>query len=158
MRHLATLGLGAVLVVWACSDSPTEGGEGPVAFETVLKTNLSRSEEARLFPILDAAAWASAWAEIRAAAPPLPQVDFSTGMLLLAGGTFRSQACGREEIDVRSVVARGGRLEVEVRETAPGENCVCLQVLTAGPVHVVRLARRVDPVDLRYRLVRQDCE
>jgi hypothetical protein len=157
MRHLPPWAFLVVMLAWGCSDSPTEADAGEVAFETVLKTAGSLSVEPRLFAIRDAAGWDSAWAEIAGTAPPLPPVDFSTQMLLLATGTFRTERCGREEIDVLSVVARGGRLEVRVRETAPGRDCICLQVVTAGPVHAVRLARSAGPVELLYRLERWDC-
>jgi PrcB C-terminal len=147
LRLLMTATL-AILAL-ACDDSPTAPGDAPIAFETVVATSSSGFVAPRREVIRDAEQWARAWDLLHArqgSVPPLPDVDFTRRMLVLAAMGSRNTGCF--QVEVTAINLRRGAVEVEVMERAPTASCICTEALTE-PVHVVSL----DRVELDARFV-----
>lgn len=94
----------------------------------------------------DAEEWAEIWHRITehlTPQPPVPVVDFSTEMVVVAAMGSRPSGGYRIVIDEAGEV--DGRVFVVVREISPGRGCMVTAALTA-PVAVVRIPRRAAPV------------
>jgi hypothetical protein len=102
-------------------------------------------------------AWAEAWARLNASTapvPPVPEVDFSREMVVLAAlGTRRT---GGHAASISGATLDGDTLRVEVRETAPGQGCMTTQALTY-PVAVARVARHDGAVAFDDQVAARDC-
>lgn len=123
---------------------------------TVLNSGIP---DRRRVVIRTATEWAALWNEVTAnvsPAPPVPEIDFGSEMLLVASmGTQRS---GGHTIGIDSVyLAGGGIIHAVVRETSPADSCVVTAALTA-PVTAVRMARSSVPVEFRTRSTVHSCE
>jgi hypothetical protein len=107
--------------------------------------------------IRDPATWERTWRALVAAvqpAPPVPAVDFTRDMVVLAAmGTRRS---GGFVIDVEGVYDGGGRVYAAVLETSPGAGCAVTLAITT-PVAAVRVPRRDGPVTFVERSRTVDC-
>lgn len=139
-RALARFALGAFCVLLLACDksSPTAPG-GSVGFETVLKKTLLGAAPLHLqdqVPIRDRATWQAAWTELHRQSgriPPLPEINFSRDVIVLALGPG---CCGGVEI----VTAEFRNSDLVVSAVAKvSTNTVCV----AGDfsVHIVRLRR-----------------
>lgn len=84
--------------------------------------------------------WNALWDGAGQFAPPVPDVDFSQEMLVVAAlGTKRT---GGYNIILESAQETdGGSVEVQVRSSSPGSSCVVTQAITA-PLDVARMAKR----------------
>jgi len=101
----------------------------------------SRIEDRRRLLIDDETAWAEFWAEFHGAVtpmPPLPQVDFSTHVIVAA--TMGQRSSGGFSIEVADVYEADGTLYPVVVEVSPGPSCVATTVITA-PAVAVRVER-----------------
>jgi hypothetical protein len=141
--RLATTGfvLGSLLLVFLACDSTTTEPEISVGFQTVLKAALPG--ESPSLPeqeaIRDRATWQAAWTELHHGnPPPLPEIDFSREMVILALGPG---CCS--EVEIFSVLHERGELVVSLR-VKESSNTVC--ALPDFTVHAVRLPRIDDPV------------
>ncbi len=88
--------------------------------------------EARRMVIQDANAWAEFWSELGVG--DRPAVDFTRDIVIAVAAGERPS--GGHEIAVSRVTQANGELRVEVRETAPGPNCLSTSNLTQ-PVDVI---------------------
>jgi len=107
--------------------------------------------------IEDASAWERAWQTLWSRAsptPPLPEVDFSRHVVLLAAMGQRSS--GGHSVFLDGIVQRDGFAEVVVRENAPGPRCGTFDALTQ-PVDVARMPRINQPVRFRVERGVTDC-
>jgi hypothetical protein len=141
-EKVAALALAGVAVVASCARAGPGGPAGTAQpLETLLAEPYSGLAEARREVLRDEAGWARVWAEIHAGVtpePPLPQVDFTSHMLVaVALGTRPSGGYG---VKVASVTVRGEQLLVSVVETCPARGARVITSLTQ-PVAVVRLPR-----------------
>ena len=128
------------LAFLACDNgSPTEPATA-VELQTVLKaTLLGSAAEPHGREVRDAATWQATWSELHgASAPPLPPVDFSREMVLVAIGPG---CCGSVEI---SSVERGGRELVAHGLSRASTDTLCFAADFS--VHVVKLSRFELPV------------
>ncbi|MFL5542199.1 MAG: protease complex subunit PrcB family protein [Longimicrobiaceae bacterium] len=90
--------------------------------------------------------WAALWSDITrnyVSPQPLPQVDFGTDMLLVAGMGIRTST--GYSIEIASVHATPGGLAATVVHHLPGNGCVAGMAETE-PVHVVSVPRQDGPV------------
>jgi protease stability complex PrcB-like protein len=124
-------------------------GSGPLTEQSGM------TDSARLV-IRDASVWAETWARISTVrpAPPLPAVDFTREMVIVAAlGTRPSGGYG---IVVESASRENGSLYVAIRSESPGTSCLSSAVLTA-PVDVARVPRSDEQVQFRERSVTRSC-
>jgi hypothetical protein len=136
----------AVLLAACSSGGPTPGAETSQAVVTridstavVLATSHGVGDPTRAV-IRDSTAWEAFWTEAHALMepmPPIPAVDFTSSMLLVAALGTRSSGGHRVTIDS---VARGATLRVFVTAVAPGPDCMTTLSIT-WPVQVVRVPR-----------------
>jgi hypothetical protein len=119
---------------------------GPHSF-----TYSSGITEPRRAVIRDEAAWRTAWAEIWARTgptpPPLPAIDFTRDMVVLAALGQRNS--GGYSITVDSASRAAGGIVVWVTKLTPG-TCGTLAALTQ-PVDVVSITRMAGSVEYRER-------
>jgi hypothetical protein len=147
-RAMIGVGLGSILLIFlACDSSPTEPSGGSFEFQTVLKTSLPgglpdiQGREV----VRDRGAWQAMWAELRRGAPaPLPEVDFSREMVVVAVGP----GCGGQ-VTISSIVREGGELVVNGQATSCG-NTLC--IIADFATHIVRLPRSAAPVRLNVKV------
>lgn len=155
--HRRTLTLSLLLglaAVTACDDSTdprdSDGPQDAVPEAAVqmeaqpideATTTQSLIEDRRRLLIDDEAEWADFWAEFNGAVqpmPPLPEVDFSTHVIVAA--TMGQQSSGGYSIEVTDVYAEDGTIYPIVLEVSPGPSCVVPTVISA-PAVAVRVER-----------------
>lgn len=127
------------------------GGATPFAYYSGL-------DDSARFVVRDAASWRARWDAINREmqpAPPVPAVDFSREMVVVAA--LGRRPSGGWSIVVDSAVWRGDAVEVFVRQLAPGRGCFTTAAISS-PVDVVRVPRRDAPVRFREQVVREDCD
>lgn len=141
--HPRFLALFTVLVLAAaCDDSPSEPGDEPLSFQTIVLASSSGFSSPGQQVIRDgddlAQVWDTLWAG-HSPLPPLPAIDFDRQMAVLAAMGTGHNGCHRVEV-TRAMRKAEGSLEVEVSEFEPGPACNCTQQITQ-PAHVVKLDR-----------------
>lgn len=107
--------------------------------------------------IRDGDAWRELWKEFTSRqkpAPPLPEIDFSREMLIVAAMGERNM--GGFQIIVDGVYERDKKLEVVVKSTSPGKNCMLTQAFTQ-PVDIVRVKKSDHSVVFREINVINEC-
>lgn len=146
-RFFSAVVLLPFLALGCTDDSPT-GPDSPVAFETIVQTSTSGLTEAGQQVVRNQADWARVWDGLYANAspkPPLPHVDFSQEIVLVAAMGARPDSC--YAIEVADVSLRNGRLIVRIEQTHT-VGCACLQFVT-HPVHVVRVRVVLPGIDFQ---------
>lgn len=101
--------------------------------------------------------WRSAWLRIWGGAPstpPLPEIDFSRELLVVAARGDVSSS-GFEVLVDRATVERE-RLVVRIRSISPGWTCGVYWVVTQ-PVDVARISRTVLPIEFEERSEQRTC-
>lgn len=104
-------------------------------------TTQSLIEDRRRLLIDDEAEWTDFWSEFNGAIqpmPPLPEVDFSTHLIIAA--TMGQQSSGGFAIEVAEVYEEDGTLYPIIVEVSPGPSCVVPDVISA-PAVAVRVER-----------------
>lgn len=105
----------------------------------------------------DAAAWQGIWNALHGGAPgdAPPAVDFAREMVVLVG--VGQQTSGGHELALLGTsTAADGALVVHARHTAPGPECMTMQVMT-NPAIAVRLPRHAGAVRSDVRRVFSSC-
>lgn len=123
------------------ASGPGEQPSGIVLQPPELSSPYSAFTEPSRLVVRDEAAWAEAWATIHGTVsdpPPLPTVDFTSEMILVAALGPRSS--GGYTVTFSAVAPVGDGLRATVQETAPGPGCVTAAVITS-PVVAVRVPR-----------------
>jgi hypothetical protein len=108
--------------------------------------------------VRDAGAWKSLWAQIyeqRTPVPPVPTVDFSREMLVVAALGERSSGGYGILIDGASI--EGANLTIAVRSISPGGACGVTLAATQ-PVDIARLPRRDGVVRFVERAEVMECK
>lgn len=92
--------------------------------------------------------WQSIWIQIHRGgfAPPLPEVNFSTDMIVVVA--LGAKPTSGYAVTVTAASETGRVVTVETDSVSPGPNCVTLQVITY-PTDVVRMPRRDGEVGFR---------
>ena len=124
----------------------------PYSFEY----NSGLSAPARLV-VRDAGAWQSLWTQIydgRSTVPPLPAVDFSRDMIVVAALGTRSS--GGYSIMIDGASGAGANITIAVRAISPGRTCGVTAALTQ-PVDIARLPRRDGKVSFVERAEVKEC-
>jgi hypothetical protein len=140
----ADLGLGSAHKVERSDFLPKAGAAIP--FERVTADNYSGVTQKKNVVIKDQAAWASLWAEHvagRTPAPALPQVDFTSKMLV---AVFLGHTGDCRTIAIPRVVAGTDSIKVEVDDRPLQTFAVCVAVMTQ-PMQVVAIDRTGIPVE-----------
>jgi hypothetical protein len=107
--------------------------------------------------VRDLQTWQSLWAQIyrrHGAAPPLPTIDFSREMIIVAA--LGSRASGGYGIIIDGASWQGSGIAVTVRSISPGPRCGVTAALTQ-PVDIARMPRRDGEVRFVERAEVSDC-
>jgi len=161
--HIAIAQALAILLLAACGTRPSPSAafsQEPTAvtMEVLAAESYSGIADSRRLVIRDASAWQAVWTEIvgaRTPPPPPPAVDFDRDMIILAA--MEQRGTGGYAIRIDEISVEDGRLNVVVKETAPGPGCPTIQALTA-PVTAVRVPRSDEPVSFTERTETFDCK
>jgi hypothetical protein len=118
--------------------------------------NVSGLQDPLRVVVREPAEFESLWKMAWGAEPsrPLPEVDFSTHMVLAVALGGRST--GGYTIQVAEVLPEGDGLEARVVSTAPGKNCAVTLALTQ-PVDFVSVPVRAGTVRFEESAVVTDC-
>lgn len=152
----------AALLATACAGSGS-AGSGDVQQITRLSEDVPFSgnsgfPDSAAMVIRDSVTWNDAWQRIHSwtsEVPPLPAVDFSSRMVLLAASGTRGS--GGHGIEIRSIASRGDGLVATVRLTAPGQGCFSTMAITE-PVDVVTVPLAEGTVSFEYESLVVDCD
>lgn len=87
--------------------------------------------------------WREFWAEYAGSRAPLPVIDWSTEMVLLAAAGSRPEA--GESMRVQRVLPTDGAMHVEIVRRLPGDFC-SPAARESRPFHVVVAPRTIEPV------------
>ncbi len=115
--------------------------------------HMSGLYQERLMVIRDPAEWLGQWRRITARQgdpPPLPAVDFSREMLLMAA--MGPQPSGGRRVAIDRIVEQPGELLAFVRFVSPGLRCGAIAAVTS-PVDIVRIP--ASPANVRWVIERQ---
>jgi hypothetical protein len=109
-------------------------------------TSASGFDQPARLVISDPTTWATAWQQTFKGSlpvPPVPDVDFSREVIVLAA--LGSHSTGGYGILVEGASATDTGTSIEIRSISPGSNCVTTQAFTQ-PVDIARVPRRDGPV------------
>jgi hypothetical protein len=145
MRHrlyLRSLPVALCVFALAACDTPTEPSEN-LPITRISQGTFSRFDTPQRRVVTSQAQLLEVWAAIFGGPlelpPPLPSIDFSQEVVIVAAAGTRSS--GGLTIAVESASANAREAVVTVLTTVPGPNCVTLPVVT-NPYDVVRLPAR----------------
>jgi len=155
------VGLIFVLTMVACGASPAGPSQTNLTV-TRLAPNIrmpidSGIEKETLSVIKDQGAWQTLWNSIHAnmsPAPPIPAVDFTKEMILVAAAGQKPSS--GYTMAITSAVEANGEVTVSVDAMSPGSKCVGLTVMTS-PVDLARVTRRDGPVRFNVARRTRDC-
>src|SRR6266498_1127183 len=139
-----------ITVAWstACRKyrSPTTPDSGtPLPQQTLYDYKSSGITVRRNEAIRDAARWQAVWAELHIGSfpvPPVPAVDFSRDMVVLAALGTTQDSCF--SIAVASVVATSSLATVGIEISRFPPNCTC-PPFSVTPAHAVKVRRTDTP-------------
>ncbi len=121
------------------------------SFVQIDRRNWSRIWTDRNVVVRDAASWAALWREHAGDDQPLPQIDFSTTMVL--GVFMGSVESGCYATEITGLARKDGKLIVTRTDTGPRpaggaleDTQACIAAITS-PAHLVRTARSDEPVE-----------
>lgn len=129
-----------VLISVAC-ESPTGPGD-PLPVTRILQGAFSSAETSQRLVVRSETELTAAWTTMFrnfSDPPPLPSVDFSREMVIIA--LAGSKPSGGYCILVQAAAAKTGRAEITVRSIGPNPSSALLPVIT-NPYDVVRVPRR----------------
>ena len=109
------------------------------------------------FVVRDSATWAATWTQLLGShnpKPPLPAVDFSREMLVVASMGTRSS--GGYTVGIDSVFMARDTVFFRVRETSPGSRCGTTAALTS-PAGLARVERTDRPVGFITSNIVSEC-
>lgn len=157
--HVAAI----VVAISACTPGmdpqlPPGAEELTDATETVLQDHYSGIVDRRRLVIRDAQAWAAFWNQAysrRIPVPPVPAIDFTGSMVIVA--SMGSRGSGGHGIDVDAIYEAGDILFAVVRERSPGGFCL-VTAAESQPVVGVRVSRPGAQVQFIERSETVDCE
>lgn len=145
------LTLCAILTAQACAS--------PTAQTTTVRVPVTRVvdgfglpfglEQPATLTVRDRDTWQSIWIQIHrrgSTVPSLPEIDFSTDMVVVAAlGAQPSSGYG---VTITGASETNGVVTVEADSSSPGRNCVTLTVITY-PTDIVRMPRRSGAVQFQ---------
>jgi hypothetical protein len=154
----------SVVTALACTDHTAVDGPRSEAIALVRlraqPTSFLESSDLRTplrVVVRDEAEWRAIWSRLwhpRADAPPLPIVDFSREMVILAAAG--EVASSGYDILVDSASLQDDRVQVRVRSIRPGAECGVRWVIM-HPVDVARISRTQLPVVFDEQSEVRDC-
>src|SRR5687768_10977083 len=134
-------------LVWAQKASPECPGAGKsVAFQSVVRAAVGEVKEPGELVIRDANQWKAQWKRLGIPlnpAPALPNVDFSTSMIV---AVFAGQGRGVLEIEIKGVEQKSGCLLINVTERHLPDSLPAAQFGSFRPFHIVKLPKTAERV------------
>jgi hypothetical protein len=147
------LALTALLASGACTQQPSSADMGrPVSITRVPQDGgaFSGYEQPITLVVRDREAWQSTWSQVyrgRNPVPPLPPVDFSTEVIVVAA--LGAQPTSGYAVEFNSAHETNGTVTVEATSVSPGTRCITVQVITY-PFDIARLTRRDGAVQFHF--------
>ena len=108
--------------------------------------------------IKDEAAWKAFWKTIhenQTPAPPVPAIDFSREMVVVAAAGMKPSS--GYAMQVMSASEAKGEVTVVVQATSPGAGCMNAMMMTS-PVDIARIPKRDGQVRFDVKRVTRDCK
>jgi hypothetical protein len=139
----------ALLAAGACTQPPASPGMGvPVPLTRFPQDGgaFSGYEQPITLVVRDNETWQSTWTQVyrgRQPIPPLPPVDFSTAMVVVA--TLGAKPSSGYAMELTGAYRSNGTVTVEATSVSPGPRCVTLPVITY-PLDIARMPRLDLPV------------
>jgi hypothetical protein len=152
-----------VVVALACGSAPlTPPAQNEIAVRRLRPepqplTTSSGITESRRLVVRDEPAWRQIWTSIWrdvSEPPPLPQIDFTNEMVIVAA--LGERPTGGYAILVDGATRTADGLSIRVRAISPGPGCLTTQALTQA-VDVARLPRLAGRVTFEERSETRDC-
>jgi len=142
----------------SCGGSPTAAAQTLTVTPLASFSSASHVFESETLDVLrDQTTWQTLWAQMNAndSPPrPLPPVDFSKDMVVVAA--VGAQATGGSRVSVDSASESLGVVTVEVTVITPGPHCGLPTVITS-PVAAATLPMRTGPVTFHVNRRTVDC-
>lgn len=153
----------SLLTILGCSEGTQDSAEPSESQEPMTLQRILTEQETGLnhplrLVIRDPEQWKSIWSEVmrdRSTVTPLPAVDFTRYMVILAA--MGIQSTGGHEISIEEVRRDGKHLVVTVRQVSPGPECMTTQVLTS-PVDIVQVPKSDEAVTFVEQKEIQNCD
>ena len=134
-------------LLWAQKPSPDCPGPGKaVVFQNVVRGAVGEIKEPGELVIRNAAQWKAQWKLLGIPLkppPPVPNVDFSTTMVI---AVFAGQGRGVLEIEIKGAERRTGCLLINVTERHLPDSLPATQFGSFRPFHVVKLPKTTERV------------
>lgn len=118
----------------------------------------------RRMVIRDDEAWLDLWKRVHSpdpthgpytTLPPLPEIDFSSEMLIVVSSGARPT--GGYGIIIDAIYGQQNQIEIVVRDVSPGKECIVTQSATQ-PVDIVRLPKTARSIVFREVGVVHECK
>lgn len=164
-KNTVNLGLALAATMWCCSFpvSFARQSQQDLPFQTVLKDDNSGVEAEKQRLITTKREWRALWKKVHSLGSPvpdLPQVDFSTHMIV---AVFKGETGPNHSLEITRIVMSEESLQVFVKETImDGPNCLPLPAIVNRPFQIVeleRLGRRLRRVaEFKVESETRDCE
>jgi hypothetical protein len=154
MKTTRVLALSVLTVLVACSAA--QMSIPLTQLVTLNAANNAFSSQTTLV-VRDQESWQELWSRMNATispAPPVPAVDFSKDLVLVAAAGTRPT--GGFSVAITNAAESGGEVIVNATITSPGRNCIVTQALTS-PVHAVTMARRDAPISFQVGQEVRNC-
>ena len=151
--HCAALALMALLASVCAQQMPASPGMAvpmPITRLPLDGAAFSGYEQPITLVVRDRETWQSTWSQVyraRNEVPPLPPIDFSTEMIVVAA--LGAKPTSGYAVELTSAYVSNGTVTVEAASVSPGPLCVTLQVIT-NPVDIARLPRRDGAVQFHF--------
>src|SRR6266511_743441 len=129
---------GGLVALLGCA---TATGADSLSVRSLAKGGFSGIQEAKQEVIKSRAAWEKLWTQHQKSAgnaTPLPEVDFSKEMVIVA--TMGMKRTGGYSIEITGAEVAGKKVKVSVREASPSPGALTTQALTA-PFHFVAVPK-----------------
>lgn len=146
----ASVGLALLAAGCIGATAPTVGPE-PIAITRFAPDNRAFSSFSGIsaptrMVVRDTSTWRTTWQRINQPfipQPPLPTIDFSREMVVLAG--LGTEPSGGYELRIERATRDTIGIDVQLRRTAPGAGCPVIAAMTQ-PIDLVRVPLSEQPV------------
>lgn len=135
----------------ACENAELSGNE--LLFETIIKGVISSQKDAKNFVIKSQSEWMPALQKTDAELPAL--IDFDKDMAI---AVFQGEkTSGGYNIEISKIIENNNDIEVLIKETSPGADCITPAVITS-PYQIVKLQKSEKEVVYKTEKVIINCK
>lgn len=140
----------------ALHESTPEANQTPEVAVVPYRTTSGIVKRERIV-IEDSAAWAALWPRVvgsHSPRPPLPRVDFSREVIVIA--SMGQQSSGGFTITIDTATTMGDTLRLNITQRSPGPTCMTTAALSF-PIALARVVRPKPPIQFIERTDVTDC-